>query len=218
MGWGFSGSLRRGGAPKRIKVGHAGTLDPLATGVLVVLIGKATRLVSQVMAADKEYEASIDLSRRSTSDDLGGEVSDVQVAARPDHDSLLNAIASLTGRIMQTPPQFSAMRVGGRRAYAIAREGEQVQLQPRPVVVHSINLLEFEWPLVRVRVHCGKGVYIRSLARDLGSVLQTGGMLAALRRTRVGLFDLAMSTTLDQLPHVMGQEHLRPLDLALPAE
>lgn len=200
--------LRRGGAPKRIKVGHAGTLDPLATGVLVVLIGKATKLVPIVMAAEKEYETTVDLSRTSTTDDLGGEMTHVDVAQVPNAQDVDAAINQFQGVIMQTPPQYSAMRVGGRRAYDRAREGEIVPLQPRPVTIHSIRVLEYEWPLVRLHIHCGKGVYIRSLARDLGKILGTGGMLTALRRTRVGTFDLAKSTTLDALPQVLVQHDL----------
>ncbi len=202
--------LRRAGAPKRIKVGHAGTLDPLATGVLVVLIGKATSLVSEVMAQDKEYETTVDLSRRSTSDDRGGEVTPVEVREPPTGERLQSALTRFTGEIEQVPPQFSAMRVGGRRAYDLAREGEVAPLKARRVTVHSIELVRYEWPLVGLKVRCGKGVYIRSIARDLGAALGTGGMLTDLRRTRVGRFDLAMSKTLDDLPQRLTQADLLP--------
>lgn len=203
--------LRRGGAPKRIKVGHAGTLDPLATGVLVVLVGRATRAVNALMATEKEYGATVDLSRRSTSDDLGGEVSDVPVERPPERAAVEAALERFRGVVMQTPPQFSAMKVGGRRAYALAREGEHAPLAARPVEIFAIELRAYAWPLVELHVRCGKGVYIRSLARDLGSALGTGGLLTALRRTRVGEFAIGASRTLDQLPGVLTQENLQAL-------
>jgi len=206
--------LRRGGAPKRIKVGHAGTLDPLATGVLVVLIGKATRSVHVYMASEKEYTTTVDLSRSSNSDDLGGEVTEVQIAAHPDRAAVEQALDAFRGSIMQLPPQFSAMKVGGQRAYALAREGTHAPLQPRPVQIHSIELLKYEFPNVDLHIRCGKGVYIRSLARDLGIALKTGGLLTALRRTRVGEYDITMSKTLDQLPQVLLQENLLPAGAA----
>ncbi|MBX3388646.1 MAG: tRNA pseudouridine(55) synthase TruB [Phycisphaeraceae bacterium] len=203
--------LRRGGAPKRIKVGHAGTLDPLATGVLVVLVGKATRAVGELMATEKEYSATVDLSRTSTSDDLGGEVSNVQIEAVPDRETVEHALEAFHGDIMQLPPQFSAMKVGGERAYKLAREGTHAPLAPRPVRIHAINMTSYHWPLAEIHVRCGKGVYIRSLARDLGKSLRCGGLLASLRRTRVGAYEIGMARTLDQLPQVLTQEHLAPL-------
>ncbi|MBL8876960.1 MAG: tRNA pseudouridine(55) synthase TruB [Phycisphaerae bacterium] len=203
--------LRRGGAPKRIKVGHAGTLDPLATGVLVVLVGRATRAVNALMATEKEYRTKVDLSRRSTSDDLGGELSDVPVACPPDRAAVEAALERFRGVVLQTPPQFSAMKVGGRRAYALAREGEHAPLAARPVEIHEIELRSYEWPLAELHIRCGKGVYIRSLARDLGIALGTGGMLTELRRTRVGTFEILAAKTLDELPQVLVQEHLAPL-------
>jgi len=204
--------LRRGGAPKRIKVGHAGTLDPLATGVLVVLIGKATTLVPRYMAAEKGYETTIDLSRLSTTDDLGGELSDVAIAQIPTRPAIDAAIARFVGTIQQTPPQYSAMRIGGRRAYEMAREGEVAPLQPRPVTIHAIDVLAYDWPSLTLRIRCGKGVYIRSLGRDLGAALGVGGVLTQLRRTRVGDFPIDRSRTLDQLPPILLQEHLLPVE------
>ncbi|MBX3379462.1 MAG: tRNA pseudouridine(55) synthase TruB [Phycisphaeraceae bacterium] len=204
--------LRRAGAPKRIKVGHAGTLDPLATGVLVVLIGNATRSVNVFMASEKEYTTTIDLSRSSTSDDLGGEVAEVPVGSPPDRSAVERALKAFRGEIMQLPPQFSAMKVGGERAYKLAREGTHAPLQPRPVQIHSIELRSYQWPLVDLHIRCGKGVYIRSLARDLGISLKTGGLLTSLRRTRVGKHGIEMAKTLDQLPPVLVQGDLLPLD------
>lgn len=203
--------LRRGGAPKRIKVGHAGTLDPLATGVLVVLIGKATRSVPALMATEKEYAATIDLSATSATDDLGATLEPVVVASPPTGAQVADALGQFVGVIQQTPPQYSAMRLGGRRAYEIAREGEVAPLVPRPVTIHDIRLESYMWPLLTLHIRCGKGVYIRSLARDLGRVLGAGGVLASLRRTRVGIYALDRARTLESLPQVLHQQDLDPL-------
>ncbi len=203
--------LRRGGAPKRVKVGHAGTLDPMATGVLVVLIGKGTRLCDRFMADRKEYAATIDLSRRSTTDDAEGEITAVAVESPPERSSLNTAITRFLGTIQQAPPAFSAVHVGGKRAYELAREGRVVELKTRPVVVHGFEVIAYEWPLATVRIECGKGTYIRSIARDLGTVLGTGGMLTALRRTRSGEHEVAAARRLGDLPDVLTECDLLPL-------
>jgi len=203
--------LRRAGAPKRIKVGHGGTLDPMATGVLVVLIGKATPLCNVIMAGEKEYAATIDLSKRSNTDDAEGAVEEVAIANVPTRTQLEQACVPFVGTIMQVPPAFSALSVGGRRAYEMARAGEHVELAARPVHIHSILLTAFEWPLVELHVVCGKGTYIRSLARDLGSNLGLGGMLTALRRTRVGRFDLSHAKRLDELANQLTQSDVDPI-------
>lgn len=206
--------LRRGGAPKRIKVGHGGTLDPLATGVVVVLIGKATPLCDAIMRGQKEYQATIDLARTSTTDDLEGEITEHAVDPPPTRAQLESACASFVGDIMQTPPIYSAIKVNGRRAYALARKGETPKLDPRPVRIDAIELVGYHWPIATVQIVCGKGTYIRSLARDLGHAIGGGGMLTALRRTRVGRFTLDGAIQLDDLPDPMLQEHL----LAIPAD
>ncbi len=205
-------ALRRGGAPKRVKVGHGGTLDPLATGVLVVLCGKATPLCNRVMAGEKRYEARVDLSAFTTTDDREGERTEVAVDRPPSEDGVREALGSFVGEVMQRPPAFSAMKVGGRRAYALARAGEVVQLEPRPVTIHAIDLMAYDWPVVDLDIRCGKGVYIRSLARDLGTALGTGGSLAALRRTAVGRFTIDRAIALDDLPRVLTQADLMPVD------
>lgn len=205
------GRLRKGGAPRSIKVGHAGTLDPLATGVLVVLVGKATRACERLMAGEKEYEAEIDLAHRSTTDDAEGTITPVPVATPPAREAVESAARGLTGPILQVPPAFSAIKVGGRRAYAEARRGREVALAPRPVVVHEFEITGYAFPIVRARIRCGKGTYVRSLARDLGVALGTGGMLASLRRTRVGAFTIAMARPLDDLPSPLAASDLAPL-------
>ncbi len=200
--------LRRGGAPKRVKVGHGGTLDPLATGVLVVLVGKATPLCNVIMVGRKEYVAKVDLARISTSDDLGGVVTDVAVRAPLTREVVEHALTAFVGKIQQRPPDFSAMHVGGVRAYQLARRGETPMLSDREVHVHEIETIAYEWPTLTIRVLSGKGVYIRSIARDLGRALGVGGLLSSLRRTRVGEFTIERALTLGALPDQLDQKDL----------
>lgn len=201
---------RTGGA----KVGHAGTLDPLASGVLVVCLGAATKAIDSLMASEKRYLAEIDLSAFSSTDDREGERTEVPVGAPPTREAIEGVLAGFVGVVQQRPPVHSAVHIAGRRAYAIAREadrqGGQAERPPaRPVVIHEIRLLEFDWPRLTIDIRCGKGTYIRSLARDLGEALGTGGMLAALRRTAVGGYSLEMALPLDDLP-----ERIEPHDLS----
>ena len=205
--------LRAGGAPKRVKVGHGGTLDPLATGVLVILVGTATKLCERVMGGEKRYTARVDLSAFSATDDREGEPEEVDVPEPPTRGDVERACAHFVGEIMQTPPVYSAMKVGGRRAYRLARAGETPELEPRPVVIHACDLVAYGWPIAEIDVRCGRGTYIRSLARDLGRTLGTGGMLDALRRTGVAPFGIDRAVTLDALPEVLAQDDL--LDPAL---
>jgi len=195
------GRLKAGGAPKRVKVGHGGTLDPLASGVLVVLIGKATKLCDQVMVGVKEYLTTIDLSVISTTDDLEGEKTEITPPTIPTREQISIACAKWTGEVMQRPPPYSAIKVNGQRAYALARKGEMVKLDARPVQIDEIEILEYNWPILEIRVVCGKGTYIRSLGRDIGNEVGSGGMLTALRRSRVGQFTLENAMTLDEVPN-----------------
>lgn len=203
--------LRKGGAPKRVKVGHGGTLDPLATGVLVVLCGKATPMCNVIMAGEKEYVTDVDLSRTSTTDDAEGLITEIPTPTPPTRERIELLMPRFVGEIQQTPPDFSAIHVGGRRAYQIAREGGTPALVPRTVSVASITIVEYAWPILRLDITCGKGVYIRSLARDIGRELGVGGMLTALRRTRVGEFTIQRAVALAALPEVMGQGDLIPV-------
>lgn len=200
--------LRRGGAPKRIKVGHAGTLDPMATGVLVVLIGKATRLCERAMAETKRYEAEVDLCHTSDTDDAEGNLLQVSVFREPSRSEVEAALTKFVGEIMQKPPAVSALHVGGRRAYELARAGTPADLPARPVRVYKAELLSYEFPLLRIDVTCGKGTYIRSIARDLGGMLGCGGMLSALRRTASGGFQVQNARALDSLPDPLVQADL----------
>ncbi|MBL4591614.1 MAG: tRNA pseudouridine(55) synthase TruB [Phycisphaerales bacterium] len=197
------GKLRAGGAPKRVKVGHGGTLDPLASGVLVVLIGKATKRSDEVMAGVKEYRTTVDLSRVSTTDDLEGEKTMVVPEVIPDRGMIEGACARWVGAVEQTPPVYSAIKVNGKRAYALARKGEEVKLAPRTVQIDSIEVVSYDWPELVIDVVCGKGTYIRSLGKDIGGEVGAGGMLTALRRTRVGKFRIEDSVRLEDLPDPM---------------
>ncbi|MBU3749736.1 MAG: tRNA pseudouridine(55) synthase TruB [Mycobacterium sp.] len=185
------------------KVGHAGTLDPMATGVLVVGIERATKILGLLTATAKSYSATIRLGRSTSTDDAEGEVLEDISAAHIDRDAVLAGVAALRGRICQRPSAVSAVKVGGTRAYRLAREGQQVDLPARTVVVDRFDVLAVRraGPFLDldVEVDCSSGTYIRALARDLGAALGVGGHLTALRRTRVGGFGLDHTRTLEQL-------------------
>ncbi|MCS0497988.1 tRNA pseudouridine(55) synthase TruB [Protaetiibacter mangrovi] len=177
------------------KVGHAGTLDPMATGLLLLGVGSATRLLTYLVGLDKEYAATIRLGARTDTDDAEGEVTATADASGVSDADIAAGVAALTGPIEQVPSTFSAIKVDGRRAYDRARAGEQVELASRPVTIHAfdVHAIRREGRLLDVdaRVACSSGTYIRALARDLGAGLGVGGHLTALRRTRVGPFDVA---------------------------
>ncbi len=189
------------------KTGHAGTLDPLATGVLVIAIGKATRSIDKLMATDKRYETVIDLSAFTTTDDLEGTRTQV-VAAPPTVEKVQATLEQFKGEIMQQPPAFSAMKINGRRAYKMARKGEAVEIPARPVIVHSMQLVNYEWPRLELLIHCAKGFYVRSLARELGQALGTGGHCTLIRRTAVGPFTIDNALALVDVPPALSQEDL----------
>jgi tRNA pseudouridine55 synthase len=197
------------------KTGHAGTLDPLATGVLVIALGRATKQIDRFMATDKRYRTVIDLSALTVTDDLEGSRVEVQVAAPPSEGDVRAALGTFVGAIWQRPPAHSAVKVDGRRAYALSRQGHEPDLAPRKVVVHQLDLVGYDWPLLEVDIRCAKGFYVRSLARDLGRALGTGGHCRSLRRTAVGPFTEAESVRLDDVPVPLEQAHLIPIDDAL---
>ena len=186
------------------KVGHAGTLDPLATGVLVLCLGKATKLVERIMGTPKRYRTDIDLSAFSATEDLEGELTPVEIAQadRPTRETIERIIAErFTGVISQAPPSFSAIKIGGKPAYKLARAGAiPSELEPRDIRIDSIEIIEYTWPNLTLDIRCGRGTYIRSLARDLGKALRTGGHLTALRRTAVGQFTQEQARTLESIP------------------
>jgi tRNA pseudouridine55 synthase len=179
-----------GKKPKNCKVGHAGTLDPLATGLLVLLIGKEyTRRASEFSKLDKIYEVTMKLGETSTTADDEG-VKTVVSDTVPTERAILAALEGLQGQIMQVPPVFSAMKVGGQRAYKLARAGKQVELEARPVTIYENKLTSYDYPLVKFTSHVSSGTYIRSLVEDLGKVLGTGAYMSDLRRTSIGNFEL----------------------------
>jgi tRNA pseudouridine55 synthase len=174
--------------PRKTKIGHAGTLDPLATGVLVLAIGQATRLIEYVQAMPKAYRTRIRLGATSGTDDADGTIIENPAVAPVDETAVRAALAGFIGQIEQVPPAYSAARVEGRRAYAMARRGDEVELAPRPVRIDRIDVRDYHWPELELDVHCGKGTYIRSIARDLGRVLGVGGYVTTLRRLTIGPF------------------------------
>lgn len=179
-------AVRRAAGTRR--VGHFGTLDPFASGLLVCALGPATRLAPFCADHDKTYRAEIRLGVRSTTDDPEGELSEVAVEAPPTAAEVEAACRAWTGTVAQVPPAYSAKHVDGRRAYARARAGETVVLDPVAVTIDRIDILAYDWPDLHLLVRCGPGTYIRALARDLGETLGTGGTCTALRRTRSGPF------------------------------
>lgn len=180
------------------RVGHTGTLDPMATGLLVVLVGRSTRLADFVPGEPKAYDATIAFGYETTTDDAAGE-SRRTSGYRPTMEEIRNATLSLTGEIAQLPPEYSAKQVAGRRAYAAARDGAPLQLQPASVRVDGWLLDEFNDGLLRARITCGRGTYIRALARDLGRATRSAAHLVALRRTRSGPFSVADAATVESL-------------------
>lgn len=180
-------------------IGHAGTLDPLASGVLVVGIGRAaTRQLHTMVEKEKEYVSTIHLGATSTTDDAEGEKKIWEVTTIPSASAIKKVLAEFIGAIEQIPPRFSAINVKGHRAYQLARSGKEVFLTPRKVLIKKIELLHYSWPLLIVRVTTGPGVYIRSLARDIGKKLATGGYIQELERTRVGEFTKNAALVLDE--------------------
>ena len=190
-------SLRKLGY-RRIKVGHAGTLDPLATGVLLVCIGRATKMVDALQAEEKEYIADVMLGATTPSFDLEHEIDHTYPWEHITRQAVEKALADLTGQRLQTPPVYSAKKIDGTRAYELARAGEEVVVRQALITIYEMELLECELPKIRIRVRCSKGTYIRSLAREIGEALQSGAHLTALRRTRSGGFTVENAWSLDE--------------------
>ena len=181
------------------KIGHAGTLDPLATGLLILCTGKMTKRIDEFQAQEKEYTGTFVIGQTTPSHDLETEVSAPTEIGHITDDLINQTAQKFTGVIQQIPPAHSAIKIDGKRAYALARKGEDVILKPREVLVSIFEITEIEKPKVRFRIVCSKGTYIRSLARDFGTELGTGAYLAELCRTRIGEFKLADALELDQL-------------------
>ena len=175
---------------KKLKVGHAGTLDPLATGLVILCTGKATKRIEELQLGEKEYIATIKIGATTPSFDLETEEDNQSDFSHVTRESFENVLPQFIGEIDQVPPVFSAVKVNGKRAFNYARNGEDVKLKAKNIVIRSIEIESFNLPEVKIRVVCGKGTYIRSLARDIGEALQCGAYLTGLRRTRIGEYDI----------------------------
>lgn len=190
--------LHRNGL-KKLKVGHAGTLDPLATGVLVVCLGKATKMVEQLQAEEKEYVAEMVLGATTPSYDMEHPVNATYPWEHIAREEIERVLCSLTGCRMQLPPLYSAKKIDGQRAYEYAREGEEVKLRAAEITIYGMELLECDLPRIKVRVRCSKGTYIRSLACEIGEALGSGAYLSSLRRTRSGGLRVEDAYTMDDI-------------------
>ncbi|MGI9429755.1 MAG: tRNA pseudouridine(55) synthase TruB [Bythopirellula sp.] len=190
------------------KVGHAGTLDPLATGVLVVCVGQATRLISYVQQMPKVYQATFLLGRTSPSEDVETEVSELADAPQPSRADIDAQIPQFLGSIQQRPPAFSALKVQGQRAYRLARQGEAVQLKSRTVQIYELKVTSYAYPELVVTLRCGSGTYVRSVGRDLAESLGTGAVMAALTRTAIGDFSVADALDVERLDSELGAARL----------
>lgn len=193
----FSSRLRQAGV-KKLKVGHAGTLDPLASGVMIVCTGKATKEIERLQSGVKEYIASIRLGATTPSFDRETPVDATFPTEHITREAIENALRGFIGKIEQIPPDYSACKVDGHRAYKMARKGESVGLKPKTIVIDEIEILEFSGTLLVLRIVCSKGTYIRSVARDIGAALQSGAYLENLRRTQVGEARIEDALPIDQ--------------------
>ena len=177
-------------AGKKIKVGHTGTLDPFATGLLILLSGKATKLSNQFLKLDKWYEATLCLGKTSTTGDPEGVITEVNVDRQPSYSDIEKILPDFLGNIKQTVPIFSAVKINGKRAYQLARQGQKVEMPTREIEIYELEILSYHFPALVIRTHVSSGTYIRTLGEDLGQALGVGAYLTALRRTKVGNFDL----------------------------
>ena len=185
---------------KKVKVGHTGTLDPFATGLLVLLVGKGTKRANEFLKLDKRYEATICLGKVSTTGDPEGEISDYQSASRVvELSQVEQVVESFVGEIEQRVPVFSAVKINGRRAYDLARKGEEVEMPVRKVQIYSIDIIDYQWPELKIACHVSSGTYIRTLGEDIGEKLGVGGYLTALRRVEVGKYRVEDAMTLEEL-------------------
>ncbi len=207
------GALSRRMGVKKLKVGHAGTLDPLATGVMIVCTGKATKQIDSLQAGVKEYIATMALGATTPSFDLETEIDATYPTDHITRELVEQTLPKFLGRIEQVPPAFSACKVDGKRAYNMARKGQEVNLKPKVLVIDAIELLEYTPTAITIRVVCGKGTYIRALARDIGEALGTGAHLTALRRTRVGNARIEDCLSVEQMT-----ELIRTVDIEMPQQ
>ena len=207
-----SGTVSASGQRRKIKVGHTGTLDPFATGLLILMTGKNTKKCQEFLKLDKVYEATLKLGFTSTTGDPEGEITafeqkserdegtaEQKVETRPSLTEVKKVVQSFTGKISQTLPRFSAVRINGQRAYKLARKGEKIEMPTRKVTIYSAEVLSYDFPFVKIRCHVSSGTYIRTLGEDIGAKLGTGAYLTELRRIKIGQYDVADAVTLEEL-------------------
>lgn len=177
-------------AQKKVKVGHTGTLDPFATGLMILVIGKECKNAEKYSKLDKVYEATFRLGQTSTTGDTEGGLTDIS-EHQPTQQQVEAALLRFQGEILQRPPIFSAIKIDGKRAYKLARDGQEVEIPERKITIHSLELIDYTYPELKIRTHVSSGTYIRSLCVDIGTVLETGAYCTALRRTKIAGYDIA---------------------------
>ena len=207
------GVIQRRLGVKKFKIGHAGTLDPLATGVLIVCTGRATRRIEELQSGEKEYIATLKLGATTPSFDLETEVDATFPTEHITLASIEDILPRFRGKIQQIPPIYSAVKIDGKRAYKYARKGKEVELKPKELVISEIEILKFDMPVLELRVACSKGTYIRALARDIGEALGSGAHLIGLRRTRVGSVGIDDCMSVDD-----AVEKLNTVELTFPED
>jgi tRNA pseudouridine55 synthase len=208
----FRHKLTRKLRVKKIKVGHAGTLDPLATGVMILCTGKATKRIEAFQYQTKEYVATLKLGETTPSFDREEAVDAVYPTEHITRQMVEEVLQSFTGTIQQVPPVFSAVKINGKRAYKYARKGKDVELAAKTLVIDEMELLDYGLPFIRIRVVCSKGTYIRALARDIGASLQSGAHLTALERTRIGEVTLDMCLPVEEIETFLDKETIKTTD------
>jgi len=184
---------------KKVKVGHTGTLDPFATGLLILLVGKGTKRANEFLKLDKEYIATLRLGANSTTGDPEGEITEHEICEIPNKEAVEKCVEKLVGENSQRVPAYSAVKINGQRAYKLAREGKQVEMPVRKVKVYKIEILSYEWPELKIRCKVSSGTYIRALAEDIGKALGTGAYLTELRRTQVGEYRVEGARLIDEI-------------------
>jgi len=191
----------------RLRVGHAGTLDPFATGLLLILVGTETKNQANYMKQDKEYQATLCLGKTSSTGDPEGEITKNETAREIKKSELDVALNKFIGLVEQTPPQHSAIKINGQRAYSLARKGESVEIKSRKIKIYNLKVIKYDWPELVIDVFCSSGTYIRSLAEDIGRELGCGAYLTKLRRTKIGEFDLSNAQTMDAVAASIQGKH-----------
>ena len=199
----------------KIRCGHGGTLDPLATGLLVIGVGRATKQLSKVTDAPKCYKTVIDLSAFTETDDGEGSREEVEVETPPSIEFIEHKLEKFRGIFLQRPPAYSAIKVKGVRSYKLARKGSGTTLEPRRAVTHDISIVSYSWPYLELKINCEKGFYVRSLARELGESMHTGGYCHSICRTCIGSLNVKSATKLSSLPESINQENLLATDQVL---